>query len=255
MCVNLIKENVMTKKLKDIQKSASTFVVGGKKLDTEGAFIREVNEDIYEQSLLSFWKTYRLFIYAGLAFIIVGTAAYETSVYFRGRRTEREALRFEQVIDNLAFKRETEAVNGMKFLIENAHYGYRDLAFVNLYSYYLSKNQMSDAISVLMDMQKNAYSRSYRHYAVMQYAYLKGDELKSDELEKLLRPLIKNNQGFKYDAIYMLAVKYIDMNDLASAMKIVKGLDDKDAAQMPAFFRSGLAKVKNYLDANYNEKK
>ncbi len=238
-----------------MKQTKNTGISGGKKADAEGAFIREVNEDIYEQSLLNFWRTYRLFIYTGLALIIVGVAGYEISGYFKNRRIEREAGRFERVIDDLAFKRETDAVNGMKFLINNGHYGYKDMAFVNLYSYYLSKNRMDDAVKVLDDMQKNAYSKTYRHYATMQYAYLKADEFGADDLAKFLRPLINRDYGFKYDAMYMLATKYIEADDLAAADKIIKSIDEKNAEEIPTFFRTGFAKIKNYLDVNYNEKK
>ena len=225
-----------------------------KNTDNESAFIREVNDDIYGQALLDFWKNYRFFIYISIAFIILGTAGYELSVHFKNKRIEREAIKFEKIVDALSSGRSDDAVMLMWDLSKKGHYGYKDMAFVNLYSYFLSKNNIDDAIKVLNDMQHNAFSKSYKHYAIIQYAYLKSDNMNSHDLHKFLKPVIKHNYGFKYDAMYMLAVKYIAENNLKEAKKIIKSLSGYEN-EIPTFFRNGFNKIKIYLDVNYNEKK
>lgn len=226
----------------------------GNRIDIEGAFIREVNDDIYSQRLLNFWKKYRLFIYFYLGVIIFGTAGYELLSYFKIRRIEKEAIKFEKIIDALSLKKSDVAISLMKDLIKTGHYGYKDMAFVNLYSYYLSKNDIDEAIKVLNDMQHNAYSKSYRHYAIIQYAYLKSNDMKSPELHKFLKPVLKKNYGFMYDAMYMMAVKYISEGNLKASSNIIKSLSGHEN-EIPTFFRNGFSKVKAYLDVNYNDKK
>lgn len=237
-----------------MNKIAKSKNMGNNKADVESAFIREVNDDIYGQRLLDFWKKYHIFIYIYLIVVILGTAGYEFTGYLKSRRIEREAIKFEKVIDALASKNSDVAVALMNDLIKTGHYGYKDMAFVNLYSYYLSKNDIDNAIKILNDMQHNAYSKSYRHYAIVQYAYLKSDNMKSPELHKFLKPVLKNNYGFKYDAMYMMAVKYISEGNLKAADNIIKSLHGHEH-EIPTFFRSGFGKVKTYLDVKYNDKK
>ena len=103
-------------------------------------------------------------------------------------------------------------------------------------------------------MQHNAFSKSYRHYAIIQYAYLKSDSMNGKDLHKFLKPVIKNNNGFKYDAMYILAVKYITENNMKEAKKIINSLSGYEN-EIPTFFRNGFNKIRIYLDVNYNEKR
>ena len=86
--------------------------------------------------------------------------------------------------------------------------------------------------------------------AVMQKMYMLSDGMTSAELKKELQPLIDSNSGFKYEALYMLSVKYIDEgSNRAELEKIVKSLKDKDA-EIPNFFKAGFARISSYLNSD-----
>lgn len=214
------------------------------------AFIREVNDEIYEAKIVNFWSNNRLYVFLFVLAVIVGTASYEVFSYFKKQTILKEAKQFEDIIDLLSAKKEEEAVNALYNMTQNAKYGYKDMAFVNLYSHYISKNDPQNAVKVLDDMIENAYTKTYRQYAVMQKMYMLADGMSSAELKKNLQPLIDSNSGFKYEALYMLLVKYIDENSNRQEVeKIMKSLKDKDA-EIPNFFKAGFARIDAYLTAD-----
>lgn len=218
--------------------------------DNARAFIREVNDEMYEAKVVNFWMKNRIFVFLFVVFVILGTAGYETFSYFKKKTILKEAKQFEEIIDLLSAKKEDEAIAALENMTKTAKYGYKDMAFVNLYSHYVSKNNPEMAVKVLDDMIENAYSKTYRQYAVMQKMYMLSDGMTSAELKKELQPLIDSNSGFKYEALYMLSVKYIDEgSNRAELEKIVKSLKDKDA-EIPNFFKAGFARISSYLNSD-----
>ena len=56
--------------------------------DNARAFIREVNDEMYEAKVVNFWMKNSIFVFLFVVFVILGTAGYETFSYFKKKTSQ-----------------------------------------------------------------------------------------------------------------------------------------------------------------------
>lgn len=187
----------------------------------EDALYREVWEDVNNDKTMAFLKKYyRVIIAAALVLlvIVVGAQAWRHHV-----RTSRiaTAQNYEIAIDTM----DERALFAMGAKSSGAT---ADLAVFQ--SYMLNGDE-----SKLDALAQNGNTRDFRDLATIHLAGIRGDTMSATEFEKFMSPLNTKKSPYYFNALLLVAQKYLATGDRATAnIWLDKIITDKDAPSIVA---------------------
>ena len=179
------------------------------------AFIREVNEDVRTEKAILFWNKYKYYIIGIIVLILAITISKNVYESNKKETSLKQAVVFERIMSN-----KTSSVDKIKELEEfakSAKYGYRDIAYFNIYSMQLESGDIASAIDTLKTIIKKATDSSFKDLAILKLATLnfaQNDITDSQKTEiiKLLSK-ISASKPFYFSAQFVLGVIYISQNN------------------------------------------
>lgn len=213
----------------------------------QNAFIREVNEDVRNQKIFSIWNKYKFYI----IFIIIAILTFTISknIYEAHKKniSLQQALQIEKIMSD------SSSINDKMLNLSNfakdAKFGYKDIAYFNLYSLQIQNNNINDAISTLNNIIDDASDSSFQNLAILKLANLSIADKNLDENQKNriidLLSSISSSEPFYFSAQYVLGVIYLSQNNLIEAKNIFSSISENENA--PIGIKSESLNMLNFL--------
>lgn len=180
---------------------------------------REVEEELQKERLMNFWKKYRFVIIGGLFLIISFTVGTEIYKSWYNKIRIAESNQFEQAV-LFDYTSEPEKASQLySELSQNARTGYQYLAQMRLAQMAFGKNDTSNGIQILTNLMNNsAAPEELRDVARLSVIGHQVGTTDSNELLKLLQPLLKKQNSFYASAVELQAILLLEQkkNDEAS---------------------------------------
>mgnify|MGYP001388984140 CR=1 FL=1 len=171
----------------------------------------EIDDDLRQDRLKTFWATYKNSIYAGIiviSLVLIGSEAYQ---YYSQSKSEKSGLILSQIIESNAGD-ESELINDyIDELLESGTSDYKTYALLLKSDNFLSQNKLDDARETYMDLIKKAENRLIRDLARLKLSYLNVDYYPFDQIQEEVTPLLENDNPlslFAYEVLAMSAYKH-----------------------------------------------
>ncbi len=183
---------------------------------------REVEEELQKERLMNFWKKYRFIIIGGLFLIIgvtVGTEVYK-SWYNKVRISESNL--FEQAVLS-DYTQETEKANQLyDDLAKNARTGYQYLAQMRLAQMAFGQNNATKGMQLLTQLMNDGNApEELRDVARLSAIGHQIGTTDSNELLKLLQPLLDKQNSFYASAVELQAILLLEQKQLNNARDVL----------------------------------
>lgn len=219
----------------------------------QDALFREVWEDVSQQKVEDFFKKHWKYMLVLVVLILGSVIGHGYYLKYKNKEMLKEAAEFDKAMDLYANGNVNKAQDDLKVLYENADYGYRDVAYSNLYNIYLGQKKSAAAIAVLDAMSKKGYSDAFKDEAKIKKVYLTIDSIKTDEARKILETLIDDKSPFMYSAKILLGFVYGRDKDYKNAYKYFEEVSNDDNA--PLGHRSTASNMTMFLKPRLSIKK
>lgn len=202
---NILERN---KKLAQKKKTRQDF--------EEDALYREVWEDVNNEKTAAFMKKYWRYLIGGALVLMILVVGFQLIRMNRIQARMATATNYETAIANVD-------ANALGAIGRNSAGATADLALFQ--SYMLDGNS-----SKLEELAKNGHTRDFRDLAKIHLATLNGDTMTAAEFEKFLGSVTTKKSPYYYNAMLLIAQKYIADGDKATGnVWLDKIINDKDA--------------------------
>ena len=185
------------------------------------AFLREVDDELRRDQLLSFWERYgRLTIVA----VVVALAAFAAFLYWQHRRTEAAGVQGEQLqaaFDALGNGQPDQASKLLAPIAASDRKGYRALAMMTEADVMLGRKQDKAAAAKFAAIAADTgIAQAFRDLALIRQTVAEYDTLKPQVVIERLRPLAVAGNPYFGSAGELVAIAYLDSGrkDLAGQM-------------------------------------
>lgn len=180
------------------------------------AFIREVNEEVRTEKAILFWNKYKYFIIGTIVIILAITITKNVYENNKKETSLKQATAFEKIMSNNTISTSGKILE-LKEFAKKAKYGYRDIAYFNIYSMQIEEKDIPAAIETLRTIIKTATDTTFKDLAILKLATLNFaqtdiTEESKTEIIKLLSK-ISASKPFYFSAQYVLGIIYISQNN------------------------------------------
>lgn len=201
------------KKVKPIKKTTEEYA--------EDALYREVWEDVNNEKTQRFLQKYSRHLIAGALAILIAVTAIQLYRHQKHSSTVAAATSYEMAVDSLDS-------GALAALGQNSSGATADLALFQ--SWMLSEDK-----ATLEKLAKNGNTRDFRDLAKLHLAAINGDKMDARAFEKSLSDLNTKSSPYYYNAMLLIAQKYLSVDDRASAnIWLDKIINDKAAPSIVA---------------------
>lgn len=214
--VNMLSRNKNIKPAKKTQEDHA-----------EDALYREISEEVHAEKLYSFVKKHMRLVIAGAILIVI--IAVGTQLYMHQRNVARDAgaRLFESALNSGAkgdFEKTQEA---FARAAAKSSGGMADLALWESAMMDLRSGKGTDKLKALAT---DGETRDFRDLALIRLSVIQGGEMNGTQMEKFLSPVLTDRSPFYYTGMLLVAGKYLESGDTASADKWLKKIiDDKNS--------------------------
>jgi hypothetical protein len=188
---------------------------------TDNVFVREVDEELQRDQLLSLWQRYGKPAVAGIVVLLLAWAAY---LYWQHRKDQAVGLQGEdytQVIDTLTSGSDLGALAKLGSIRKSDATGYHAPAGLIEGSIGLQKNEPKKAAAAFGTVVADANAaKPWRDLALIRQTAAEFDTLSPDAIISRLKPLAVAGNPWFGSAGEMTAMAYLRLNkpDLAAKM-------------------------------------
>lgn len=192
-------------------------------------FMREVDEAVRQERLLSFWQRYGRWI---LAAVILGLATFGGWIYWQHRQQTQSQAVSEQMdtVISAAIGGGTPDTKELDTLTKASQSGYRASALLVKAGVAARKGDTKAAIAIYSAMATDkTFDQPYRDLAIIRQTTLEYESLKPQQVVDRLRPLAVEDAPWFGSAGEMVAIAYMKMGktDLAGPMFAAMAKDEK----------------------------
>ena len=192
---------------------------------------REVDEDVRAQEYMRLWKTYGVYVIAGLVAIVVGTAG---SVAWRNYQTSKlraEGDQYAAAVAEIQAGKYDEAAKALGKIGDEASKGYGVVARLQQADALLQAGKTDDAIKVYDAVAADSsYDKVFRDLAALSSIMQQMDTADPEKLLSRLDSINNEANPWRYSAQELLAALALRTNDTATAQNLFKALADDPAA-------------------------
>ncbi|MGR6327466.1 tetratricopeptide repeat protein [Sphingomonas sp. XXL09] len=207
--------------------------------NTNEAFLREVDDEVRRDQLLSFWERYGRWL---IGAIVLALALFGGVLYWQHRRSMAagvEGEKLQTAFDSLAADQPAKAGPALSELAGSSHDGYRALAKFTQGDILLQKNDLKSAAAKFAEVANdNGVAQPFRDLALVRQTSAEFDTLKPQVVIERLRPLAVAGNPWFGSAGEMVAIAYINSGrrDLAATLfsQIAKGQDVPESLRQRA---------------------
>ena len=185
------------------------------------AFLREVDDELRRDQLLTFWERYGRWT---IVAIVAALAAFGGFLYWQHRQTEAAGVQGEQLqaaYDQLGNGQPDAAAKALAPIAQSGRPGYRALAMMTEADVLLSKKQDKAAAAKFAAIAADAsLAQPFRDLATIRQTVAEYDSLKPQVVIERLRPLAVPANAYFGSAGELLAIAYLDSGrrDLAGQL-------------------------------------
>ncbi|MBP5399913.1 MAG: tetratricopeptide repeat protein [Alphaproteobacteria bacterium] len=192
----------------------------------EDAFLREVEEDLKNESLKKLWDKYGLFVVIFVAAVLTLAVSYESIKSWYVRRAENWANAYSVALTLQNQGKYQESIDALNMIISKNFGAYAPLAKMQQVNVLLDSGKQDLALNKLNELiADKKYPSQLRDVAIIKLASFKQDEAPRDELEKILSPITSQPDNSWYaTAQYMLAAVSLRDGNKEEAKDIYDGL-------------------------------
>lgn len=192
----------------------------------EDAFLREVEEDLKNESLKKLWDKYGLFIVVFVTAVLTLAVSYESIKSWYVRRAENWANAYSVALALQNQGKYQESIDALNMIINKNFGAYAPLAKMQQVNVLLDSGKQALALDKLAELiADKKYPSQLRDVAIIKLASFKQDEAPRDEMEKILSPIISQPDNSWYaTAQYMMAAVSLRDGDKEHAKAIYDGL-------------------------------
>lgn len=185
------------------------------------AFLREVDDELRRDQLLTFWERYGRWTILG---IVVALALFGGFLYWQHRQTEAAGVEGEQLqaaYDQLGGGQADAAATALAPIAQSKRTGYRALALMTEADILLSKKQDKAAAAKFAAIAADTgIAQPFRDLAIVRQTVAEYDTLKPQVVIERLRPIAVPTNAYFGSAGELLAIAYLDSGrrDLAGQL-------------------------------------
>jgi hypothetical protein len=179
--------------------------------DKMSNLFNEIDDDLRQDRLKTFWATYKNSIYAAvivISLVLIGSEGYQ---YYSKSKTEKSGLILSQIIESAA-EEEPQLINDyIDELLESGTSDYKTYALLLKSDNFISQNILDDARETYTDLIKKAENSLIRDLATLKLSYLNVDNESFDQIQEELSSMLENNNPlslFAYEVLAMSAYKH-----------------------------------------------
>ena len=199
----------------------------------EDAFIREVDEDLKNESLKKLWDKYGFLITVLVVAVLTVAVSYESLKAWYIRRAENWADAYSVALSLQSQGRYDESMETLDSIINNKFGAFVDLAKMQQVNVLLDSKKESEALAKLSDLVADGnFNSQLKDLAIIKLASYKQDTVSVSELEDLLKPILKDSKNAWYaSAQEMLALAFLREGNKEKAIEVYNEiLDNHDVA-------------------------
>ncbi|MBP3616092.1 MAG: tetratricopeptide repeat protein [Alphaproteobacteria bacterium] len=211
----------------------------------KNAFFREVQEDVQAEQLSKIWQKYKNYIISIIVLILAITIAKNWFITYKKDISLKNAKRFEQIMSKENVSVDTR-ISELKEFANEAKFGYKNIAYFNIYSTQIENNKYNDAIDTLNDIIKNSSDEVFENLAIIKLGTMLSS-LSGKDLTAIKKNLLYINSSKPLSAVakFVLGSIYVKENNFDSAEKIFEDLVDN--INLPVSLKSQSLTLLNYI--------
>ena len=179
--------------------------------DKMSNLFNEIDDDLRQDRLKTFWATYKNSIYAAvivISLVLIGSEAYQ---YYSKSKTEKSGLILSQIIESVSDKELGLTSDYIDELLESGTSDYRTYALLLKSDNFISQNKLDDARETYIDLIKKAENSLIRDLAKLKLSYLNVDNDSFEQIQGELSSIVENDNPlslFAYEVLAMSAYKH-----------------------------------------------
>ena len=210
----------------------------------KNAFFREVQEDVQAEQLSKIWNKYKNYIITIIAIILAITIAKNWFIAYKKDVSMKNAKKFEQIMSNETATIDSR-ISDLQDFAHTAKFGYKDIAYFNIYSIQIENKKYNDAIDTLDEIIKNSSDTVFKDLAIVKLGTLLST-LSGKDLTDIKKKLdIGSSKPLSATAKFVLGTIYLKENNFASAKNIFEELSDD--INLPVSLKSQSLTLLNYI--------
>ncbi|WP_138380108.1 tetratricopeptide repeat protein [Luteithermobacter gelatinilyticus] len=188
-------------------------------------FIREVDEDLRHQQLVSLWKKYGVYIIGTAVGVILFVAVFQGYGKYMESRYAEQALAYGEMLKTLEQGETAKALEQLNALETSAVEGYQMLAAFKKADILLKEGDRMAAVSALDALAASGdVDQVYRDLARFQAATMLIDMATYEDIKARLDPLTREGNTWQFLALEMLAMSALRNGDSAEAREVLTSL-------------------------------
>lgn len=219
------------------------------------AFCREVDEDVQNENLIKFWQKNKIYIISVITIILSYSIINNLYKNYKTKKSLEEAKTFETIISNNTISNSGKILE-LEKLTNTAKFGYKEIAYFNIYSLQMEEKKFEDAEKTLKTIINKTTNKDFKNLSIIKLASLNYPNKKTtmNEIKNLLSHIYKN-EAFYNIAQFILGSIYIEEKDFTKAKSIFEKLTNSnipeeikaESKSMLQFINSNLSKIENNL--------
>ncbi len=211
----------------------------------KNAFFREVQEDVQAEQLSKIWNKYKNYIISIIAIILLITIAKNWFIAYKKETSLKNAKQFERIMSKENVSVETRIADLQEFA-KTAKFGYKDIAYFNIYSTQIENKKYNDAIDTLDEIIKNSSDEVFKNLAMIKLGTILSS-MSGKDLTSVKKNLsnIKTSKPLSATAKFVLGTIYVKENNFETAKKIFEDLSDD--MNLPISLKAQSLTLLNYI--------
>lgn len=162
----------------------------------QDAFIREVDEDLKNESMKKLWDKYGLFIIIFVVASLTLAVSYESLKSWYIRRAENRADAYAAALSLQNQARFAESEEAFDLIINEKLGAYAGLAKMQKANLLLEQDNIKEALTLLKEISEDkSVSPQLRDTALIKLATYRQDSASFEEMAELLRPVTENDNN------------------------------------------------------------
>ena len=192
----------------------------------QNAFYREVQEDVQAEQLSKSGNKYKKYIISIITVILLITIAKNWFIAYKKEASLKSAKQFEQLMSKEKVSVD-ERIADLQEFAKTAKFGYKDIAYFNIYSTQIENKRYNDAIDTLEEIIKDSSDEVFENIAIIKLGTMLSS-LSGKDLTSVKKKLsdIGSSKPLSATAKFVLGTIYLKENNFDSAKKIFEELSD-----------------------------
>ncbi len=188
---------------------------------SDDILFQEINEELKQEKLRSFWKKYGIFVIIAVIAILTFAVSFESIKLWQTKKAQTWSDAYAYAYNLQMQGKYDESIDIFK-KIENQNGGmYKDLAQMQIANILLEQEKYDEAFTVLNTLIEDSNTNnSLRNIAIFKLASYKLDNAPKEEVEFLLNKLIDGDNSWKNIAKEMKAMLAIREGNISNALEI-----------------------------------